>query len=93
MLDSDKSGLLLEMICADFVAGAHLDKANPDILLDSFSRHYRFLPDPRNRSFCSMSRKRAQEENLPKQPASEGRPSGSPGCTARFSSHSLIMAI
>jgi hypothetical protein len=32
------------MICADFLAGAHLDNGNPEILLNSVSRYYKFLP-------------------------------------------------
>ncbi len=46
MLGSDKSrGYCLEMICADFLAGAHLDGGgNPEILLQSLSRYYQFLP-------------------------------------------------
>ncbi|MGA7459985.1 MAG: hypothetical protein WBW69_07150, partial [Candidatus Korobacteraceae bacterium] len=42
MLGSDKSrGYCLEMICADFLAGAHLDGGgNPEILLQSLSRYY-----------------------------------------------------
>jgi hypothetical protein len=33
MLGTDKSrGYCLEMICADFLAGANLDNGNPDIL-------------------------------------------------------------
>src|SRR6516165_237031 len=47
MLGSDKSrGYCLEMICADFLAGTHLDGDNPEILLQSISRYYRFLPTP-----------------------------------------------
>src|SRR6266478_646665 len=39
MLGSDKSrGYCLEMICADFLAGANLDSDNPDVLLWSVSR-------------------------------------------------------
>jgi hypothetical protein len=35
MLGSDKSrGYCLEMICADFLAGANLDNGNPDLLLN-----------------------------------------------------------
>ncbi len=45
MLGTDKSrGYCLEMICADFLAGAHLDNGNPTILLNSLSRYYKFLP-------------------------------------------------
>jgi hypothetical protein len=40
MLGSDKSrGYCLEMICADFLAGAQLDSGNPEILLHSISRY------------------------------------------------------
>jgi hypothetical protein len=36
MLGPDKSrGYCLEMICADFLAGAHLDTGSPQILLNS----------------------------------------------------------
>ena len=36
MLGTDKScGYCLEMICADFLAGAHLDNGNREILLNA----------------------------------------------------------
>ena len=59
MLGSDKSrGYCLEMICADFVAGASLDGSNPQILLQSISRYYKFLPSPQQEAFLSeVSRK------------------------------------
>jgi hypothetical protein len=45
MLETDKSrGYCLEMICADFLAGANLDNGDPDTLLHSVSRFFRFLP-------------------------------------------------
>ena len=45
MLGTDKSrGYCLEMICADFLAGADLDPGNPGILLQSIVRFFRFLP-------------------------------------------------
>ena len=45
MLGSDKSrGYCLEMICADFLAGANLDSGNPEVLLWSVSRLLKFLP-------------------------------------------------
>ena len=55
MLGSDKSrGYCLEMICADFLAGAHLDGGgNPEILLQSLSRYYQFLPKPQRETFLS----------------------------------------
>jgi hypothetical protein len=45
MLGSDKSrGYCLEMICADFLAGANLDGGNPDTLQRSVYRLVQFLP-------------------------------------------------
>jgi hypothetical protein len=45
MLGTDKSrGYCLEMICADFLAGANLDGGNPIALLESILRFYKFLP-------------------------------------------------
>jgi len=45
MLGSDKSrGYCLEMICADFLAGASLEAGNPEILLQSVMRVFKFLP-------------------------------------------------
>jgi hypothetical protein len=55
MLGSDKSrGYCLEMICADFLAGAQLDTGNPEVLLTSISRYYRFLPGPQKQEFLSQ---------------------------------------
>ncbi len=52
MLGSDKSrGYCLEMVCADFLAGAHLDGNNPEILYQSISRYYRFLPRAQQEAF------------------------------------------
>jgi hypothetical protein len=54
MLGSDKSrGYCLEMICADFLAGAAMDSNNPEILLHSISRYYKFLPGPQQQVFLS----------------------------------------
>jgi len=54
MLGSDKSrSYCLEMICADFLAGAHMDGGNPEILLQSISRYYRFLPSSEREAFLS----------------------------------------
>jgi hypothetical protein len=45
MLGSDKSrGYCLEMICADFLAGAQVENGNSKILLFSMLRLFRFLP-------------------------------------------------
>ena len=54
MLGSDKSrGYCLEMICADFLAGASIDGNNPEILLQSISRYYKFLPSSQQEVFRS----------------------------------------
>jgi hypothetical protein len=46
MLGTDKSrGYCLEMICADFLAGANLDSGDPQILLKSTLRLFKFLPN------------------------------------------------
>src|SRR5512141_207656 len=45
MLGSDRSrGYCLEMICADFLAGATLDGASPEVLRESLARLLRLLP-------------------------------------------------
>ncbi len=54
MLGSDKSrGYCREMICADFLAGASIDGNNPEILLQSISRYYKFLPGKQQEVFRS----------------------------------------
>jgi hypothetical protein len=54
MLGSDKSrGYCLEMICADFLAGANLDQGDPEILLKSVSRLYKFLPSQQKHEFLA----------------------------------------
>ena len=57
MLGSDKSrGYCLEMICADFLAGAHLENGNPRILLFSMLRLFRFLPEAQKQEFlCEVA--------------------------------------
>ena len=55
MLGTDKSrGYCLEMICADFLAGANLQNGNPKALLLSLSRLYEFLPKDQQRSFLAQ---------------------------------------
>jgi len=52
MLGTDKSrGYCLEMIGADFLAGAHIDNGNPQILLNSISRYYKFLSGAQQQNF------------------------------------------
>src|SRR5579864_7650924 len=52
MLGSDRSrGYCLEMICADFLAGANLDNGNPETLLFSMTRFFKFLPGEQRQAF------------------------------------------
>jgi hypothetical protein len=52
MLGSDKSrGYCLEMICADFLDGAHMGDGDPKILLSSTLRLYQFLPSEQKQEF------------------------------------------
>src|SRR5271169_3947051 len=60
MLGTDKSrGYCLEMICADFLAGAHLDNGEPEILLSSISRYYKFLPGEQQQAFLENLQQKA----------------------------------
>jgi len=60
MLGSDKSrGYCLEMICADFLAGANLDNGNSEILLRSLTTFFKFLPDEQRRDFLNQADKEA----------------------------------
>lgn len=59
MLGSDKSrGYCLEMICADLLAGASMDGNNQQVLLQSISRYYKFLPSPQREAFSSKVNQR-----------------------------------
>jgi hypothetical protein len=52
MLGSDKSrGYCLEMICADFLAGANLENGNSHVLLQSVVRFFKFLPGEERKQF------------------------------------------
>jgi hypothetical protein len=54
MLGSDKSrGYCLELVCADFLAGANLDSEDPEILLHSVSRYFKFLPQSQKAAFLA----------------------------------------
>ena len=56
MLGSDKSrGYCLEMICADFLAGAHLENGNSQLLLQSALRFFKFLPHSEKKSFLDYA--------------------------------------
>ena len=61
MLGSDRSrGYCLEMICADFLAGANLDGGQPDVLLHSLSHFYRFLPADQQQAFVQLVAAKSQ---------------------------------
>jgi hypothetical protein len=52
MLGSDRSrGYCLEMICADFLAGANLDNGDPETLLFSMKRFFGLLPKQQKQTF------------------------------------------
>jgi hypothetical protein len=52
MLGTNKSrGYCLEMICADFLAGANVDGANPEALMLSLHQIYRLLPVAQQKQF------------------------------------------
>ena len=52
MLGTDKSrGYCLEMICADFLAGANLDSGDPKVLLRTVLRLFEFLPGGEKQEF------------------------------------------
>jgi hypothetical protein len=55
MLGTDKSrGYCLEMICADFLAGANLENGNSDLLLLSMIRLYHLLPTAGKQKFMEQ---------------------------------------
>jgi hypothetical protein len=57
MLGNDKSrGYCLEMICADFLAGANLENGNSQVLLQSISRFFNFLPSEQRKNFLDYAR-------------------------------------
>ena len=54
MLGSDRSrGYCLEMICADFLAGANLDHGDPETMLFSMKRFFRLLPESQKQTFLA----------------------------------------
>ncbi len=57
MLGSDRSrGYCLEMICADFLAGASVEGGNPELLLMSLGRLFALLPRPQKQEFLERLR-------------------------------------
>ena len=60
MLGSNKSrGYCLEMICADFLAGAHQSEQNPEMLLWSMTRFFQFLPGEQQQVFLESLHEKA----------------------------------
>jgi hypothetical protein len=58
MLGTDKSrGYCLEMICADFLAGANLENGDASVLLLSLDRLFHLLPDPQKEEFLATLQK------------------------------------
>jgi hypothetical protein len=55
MLGSDRSrGYCLEMICADFLAGAHLQDGDPDVLVRALSSSFKFLSQDQRQAFLEF---------------------------------------
>jgi hypothetical protein len=60
MLGTDKSrGYCLEMICADFLAGANLDTGNSSVLLYSVLRLFNFLSGEERKAFLDLATEKA----------------------------------
>ena len=68
MLGTDKSrGYCVEMICADFLAGANLENGNSEVLLQLVVRFFKFLPREAVVSPSRLARRRC-ESMAPKHP-------------------------
>src|SRR5437667_476610 len=60
MLGTDKSrGYCLEMICADFLAGAHLQHGDTDVLLRALPSSFKLLPDNQPQAFIAQLNQKA----------------------------------
>jgi hypothetical protein len=60
MLGGDKArGYCLEMICADFLAGAGVESQSPETMLFALGRLYQLLPGALKQKFCADLRKPA----------------------------------
>jgi hypothetical protein len=63
MLGSDKSrGYCLEMICADFLAGAHAAGGDPQVLLSALWRVYQMLSEAQQLEFIRRLRVEREQE-------------------------------
>jgi len=66
---TDKSrGYCLEMICADFLAGANLENEDPTGLLQSVSRFFKFLPGEQRQGSARNGPEGFVNRILPKHP-------------------------
>jgi hypothetical protein len=61
------------MICADFQADANLENGNPEILLQSILRLFKFLPVPEKQTFL---------QQIVTQPSRQGSPKSGTSKTA-----------
>ena len=60
MLGTDRSrGYCLEMICADFLAGASLENSNPEVVLQSILQLFKFLPGEEKQAFLHRANEKA----------------------------------
>ncbi len=50
-LSKTRCGYCLEMTCAEFLAGANLEKEDPTVLLQSMSRFLKLLPGDQRQAF------------------------------------------
>jgi hypothetical protein len=48
------------MICADFLAGASLDSGQPELLLQTISRLFTFLPGEQKQAFAELVTEQVQ---------------------------------
>ena len=55
---------MLEMICADFLAGASVETEDSEALLFSLDRLFALLPEPMQQEFLSKSRDSVDDTNL-----------------------------
>lgn len=54
MLGTDRSrGYCLEMICADFLAGANLENGDPEMLLCAMTRLFHVIPGEQQQTFLA----------------------------------------
>ena len=53
----DASRYCLEMICADFLAGANLENGDASVLLLSLDRLFQLLPGPQKEQFLATLQK------------------------------------